>query len=126
MSDYYAALKAWQSGRNSPGEAMPEGFRIKPALKRSPEQVAALERVREWTRARFKLPDEAAVLVAEVACGLPGCPPLETVVAFWTDTDKRHQFKVFKRVADVTEDDLPPAWLKSGLIVDEETGWQCC
>ena len=126
VSDYYAALKAWQSGRNAPGEAMPEGFRIKPALKRSPEQVAALEQVREWTRARFKLPEEAAVLAVEVACRQPGCPPLETVVAFWTDTDKRHQFKVFKRVEEVVEDDLPPAWLKSGLVVDEETSFECC
>ena len=25
-------------------------------------------------------------MVAEVACAVPGCPPLETVVAFWTDT----------------------------------------
>jgi broad specificity phosphatase PhoE len=55
---------------------------------------AALERVREWTRARFKLPDDAAILVAEVVCVLPGCPPLETVVAFWTGNDTRHHFKL--------------------------------
>ena len=61
MSDYYTALKAWQSGQNAPGDNMPEGFRIRPALKRSPEHVAALGQVRDWTRARFKLPEEAAV-----------------------------------------------------------------
>jgi hypothetical protein len=128
MSDYYTALKAWQAGRNEPGGAgsMPEGFRIRPALKRSPEHVAALERVRQWTRARFKLPEEAAVMAVEVACRLPGCPPLETVVAFWTDGDKRHQFKVFKRVEEVAEDDVPPGWLKGALVVDEEAGWDCC
>ena len=64
--------------------------------------------------------------MAEVACRLPGCPPLETVVAFWTDTDKRHQFKVFKRVEEVAADDLPPAWLKSALLVDEDTSFDCC
>ena len=47
MSDYYAALRAWQTGQNAPGEGMPEGFRIKPALKRSPEHVAALAKVRD-------------------------------------------------------------------------------
>ena len=41
-------------------------------------------------------------------------------MAFWTDTDKRHQFKVFKPVEEVVEDDLPPAWLKSALVVDED------
>ena len=127
MSDYQTVFKAWQSGRhNAPGEGMPEAFRIKPAFKRPPEQVAALERVREWTRTRFRLPEDGAVMVAEVACGLAGCPPLETVVAFWTDGDKRHQFKVFKRVEEVVEDDLPPTWLRSGLVVDEDTGFDCC
>ena len=49
MSDYYTALKAWQTGRNDPDDtgAMPEGFRIRPALKRSPEHVAALATVRD-------------------------------------------------------------------------------
>ena len=50
---------------------------------------------RAWTRARFALPEDAVILVSEIACGLPGCPPLETVVAFWTD-DRRHRFKLFK------------------------------
>ena len=59
-----------------------------------PEHLEALERVREWTRARFKLAEDATILVSEVACGLPGCPPLETVVAFWTEGDTRHHFKV--------------------------------
>ncbi|MCC6887628.1 MAG: hypothetical protein IT536_03755 [Hyphomicrobiales bacterium] len=125
MSDYESALKAWQSGRSEAG-VMPEGFRIRPALKRSPEHVAALERVRQWTRARFGLAEEAAVLAVEVACRLPGCPPLETVVAFWNDAHQRHQFKVFKRAEDVVESDLPPAWLKPALAVDEDAGLDCC
>ena len=29
--------------------------------------------------------DDAAILVAEVACAVPGCPPIETVIAFWSD-----------------------------------------
>ena len=63
MSDYHQALKAWQSGRN--GSTMPEAFRIGPALKPDPERSAALERVRGWTRARFALSEEAAILVAQ-------------------------------------------------------------
>src|SRR5439155_6631901 len=71
-----------------------------------PEYLQALDRVKEWTRVRFKLPQDAAILVTEVACALPGCPPLETVVAFWTDADTRHHFKVFKPLAEVVADDL--------------------
>jgi len=85
-----------------------------------PERSAALERVRVWTRTRFALPEDAAILVAQVACSLPGCPPLETAVAFWTDGPTRHQFKLFKPVAEVVEDDLPPSWMKPALIVGSD------
>ena len=95
-------------------------------IKKSPEHAAALDRVREWTRARFKLPDDAAILVAEVVCVLPGCPPLETVIAFWTEGHRRHHFKVFKPVAEVVSDDLPPAWLKDALAVPEGFECDCC
>jgi nitrate reductase delta subunit len=93
-------------------------------FKRTPAQVAALDRVRAWTRERFKLADALPVVVAEVACGLPGCPPLETVVAFWTEDDRRHQFKLFKPVAEVVQDDLPFAWLKDSLV--STAGDECC
>jgi hypothetical protein len=96
------------------------------SLKRGPEELAALDRVRDWTRARFALPEEAAIIVAEVACGLPGCPPIETVVAFWAAGDTRHQFKVFKPVRDVVEDDLPFAWLKDALVTLDGMDCDCC
>src|SRR5215813_7495639 len=94
-------------------------------IKKSPEHSAALVRVRTWTRERFALSDDDAILVAEVACGLPGCPPLETVVAFWAGA-KRHHFKVFKPVARVTPDDLPIAWLKDSLAIPEGADCDCC
>jgi hypothetical protein len=94
--------------------------------RKRPEHLAAIDRVRDWTRERFKLPDDAAIMVTEVTCALPGCPPLETVVAFWTASDTRHHFKVFKPVAEMVEDDLPPSWMKNALIVVEGFGCECC
>jgi nitrate reductase delta subunit len=95
-------------------------------LKKRPEHLAVLDQVREWTRGRFKLPEDAAILVSEVACALPGCAPLETVIAFWTEGDKRHHFKLFKPVAEVVEDDLPPSWMKNALVEIEGIGCECC
>ena len=95
-------------------------------LKRSAAQRDALARVRAWTRDRFRLAADAAILVTEIACGLPGCPPLETVVAFWTEDERRHQFKVFKPVQEITEDDLPFAWQKDSLAAPEGFGCDCC
>ncbi len=95
------------------------------AAKKSPEHLRALDQVGEWTRERFELPQEAAILVSELACTLPGCPPLETVVAFWTTDQQRHQFKLFKRVEEVVYDDLPYNWLMNSLADDDED-CDCC
>jgi hypothetical protein len=91
-----------------------------------PDHLAALERVREWTRARFKLAEDDTIMVTELNCVVPGCPPIETVVAFWSNADTRHHFKVFKPVAEVSEDDLPPSWMKNALIVVDGIGCECC
>ncbi len=86
---------------------------------------AALDRVRDWTQTRFKLAEDETVMVSEVACGVPGCPPIETHVVFWTALG-RHHFKVFKPLADVVEDDLPPAFMKDALMWVEGAECSCC
>ena len=95
------------------------------SAKKNPERLQAVERVADWTRERFSLPQEAAISVAEVACSLPGCAPLETVVMFWV-AEQRYEFKLFKPVAEVAVGDLPYAWLKDALAVQEGIGWECC
>jgi nitrate reductase delta subunit len=94
-------------------------------INKSPQHRAALDRVRQWTRARFALGEDAAILVAEVACAVPGCPPLETVIAFWSG-GRRHHTKVFKPVGEVTEDDLPPSWMKDAIAVPDDFECDCC
>ncbi len=93
--------------------------------KSRPGDAAALDRVRDWTRARFKLTDDETIMVSEIACGVPGCPPIETHVVFWT-TLGRHHFKVFKPLTEVAEDDLPPAFMKNALIALEGVDCDCC
>jgi len=91
---------------------------------RGPDQSRAIVRVREWVRDRFALGD-AAIVVAELNCAVPGCPPIETVIAFWSE-GRRHHFKIFKPVAEVTEADLPPRWYKSALAVPDDYECDCC
>ena len=86
---------------------------------------AATDRVRVWTRERFTLADHEAVMVSEVACGVPGCPPVETHVVFWTPAG-RHHFRVFKPLGDVVEEDLPPAFMKNALTWVEGAECSCC
>jgi nitrate reductase delta subunit len=93
---------------------------------RPPENREAIARVKQYVRTRFRLVEDDVVMVTELECGLPGCPPLETVIAFWTEDQQRRHYKVFKPVAEVMEDDLPPWWMKNALIVPEGTGCDCC
>jgi hypothetical protein len=93
--------------------------------KKSQRDGAALDRLRDWTRARFALSDDETVMVSEVACSVPGCPPIETHLVFWTAAG-RHHFKIFKPLADVVEDDLPPAFMKNALIALEGVDCDCC
>jgi hypothetical protein len=120
IKDEETTIREWLSARAAPGGKPQPGF-----ISRRPEHAEALERVRDWTRRRFALPGEATILAAEIACALPGCPPLETIVVFWSDAATRHRFKVFKPVEQVVEDDLPYAWLKEALI-DDGSGFECC
>ena len=103
---------------------MPASTKVQP-LKRSPADHETLGRVREWTRERFTLAADAAILVSEIACGLPGCPPLETVVVFWIG-ETRHHFKLFKPVEEVAYDNLPFTWMKESLILPDGFGCECC
>ena len=86
--------------------------------------LAAVENIQVWTRQRFKLAADAAVLVAEVACRVPLCPPLETAVAFWTADEKRHQFKLYKPLLEVVYDDI--GWLIGSPTEHDSSAWDCC
>ncbi len=94
-------------------------------IKKSPNAAEALDRVRHWTRARFKLAADETVMVSEIACGVPGCPPVETHIVFWTALG-RHHFKIFKPLTDVIEDDLPPAFMKNALVALDSADLDCC
>jgi nitrate reductase delta subunit len=96
------------------------------SFKKSSTDRYAIARVGDWTKTRFGLPDHATVMVAEVNCQVPGCPPVETVIAFWTDPDTRYRFKVFKPVAEVVVDDLPVSWLLPSLLDEDDLGCDCC
>jgi hypothetical protein len=104
---------------------MPASFDMMRSRKLSPGHAAALDQVRDWTRTRFALTDDETVMVSEMACSVPGCPPVETHLVFWTAAG-RHHFKVFKPVVEVVEDDLPPAFMKNALIALEGIDCDCC
>lgn len=93
--------------------------------KKSPDRAAAHERLRAWTCERFTLADDETIMVSQIACSVPGCPPVETHVVFWTQAG-RHHFKIFKPLAEVGADDVPPAFLKNALVTPQGSDCDCC
>jgi hypothetical protein len=95
-------------------------------LKGGAERADAASRIKRWARERFGLGGDAIVLVSELESATPGFPPLHTVVAFWTAERKHYHFRVFKPLAAVTEDDIPPAWYREALAVTPGVDCGCC
>jgi hypothetical protein len=60
--------------------------------------------VKQWVRELFVLSDDATVMVIELRCLEPGCPPLETVIAILSENGNRH-YELHKSIAEVTEED---------------------
>jgi hypothetical protein len=96
------------------------------SLRREEAWFVARASIKRWTRERFGLDAGDLVEAGEVASELPGCPPRETRVEFWTAGGARHHFKVFKPLDAVTLDDIPPAWLLEALAVPEGYECDCC
>jgi hypothetical protein len=93
--------------------------------KKRVENGEASDRLRAWTRARFALTEDETVMVSQVACAVPGCPPIETHLVFGTARG-RHHFKIFKPLVEVVENDLPPAFMKNALIALDGADVDCC
>ena len=59
--------------------------------------------IKDWIREFITLAEEYAVLVTELKCTEPGCPPLETVIALLGPNGQKYQRKIHLPVASVTE-----------------------
>ncbi|MBC8070661.1 MAG: hypothetical protein IAG13_20190 [Deltaproteobacteria bacterium] len=58
----------------------------------------------------FEARGDDAVVVNEVSCTEPGCPPIETVIVLLRAGSPPRQVKVHKPAAEVSPDDLRAAF----------------
>jgi len=73
---------------------------------------AHTQRIKQWVIETFELGEDVSVLVTELQCSEPGCPPLETVIAIMGADKTKKQHKLHKPLAEVTPADI--AELKDG------------
>jgi len=62
--------------------------------------------VKTWVREIFMVPDDVTVMITELQCTEPGCPPMETVIAIMRTGQAPEQYKLHQAVVDVTHSDI--------------------
>ncbi|MGE0644801.1 MAG: hypothetical protein AB7P24_14120 [Nitrospira sp.] len=73
------------------------------------------DRIKAWARAVFHLNDETTVMVTELECREPGCPPIETVIALLKGSGNTQQYKIHKTADTIGLSDV------EGLTVNGES-----
>jgi hypothetical protein len=68
--------------------------------------AAKTRQIKEWAREIFVLGDEVTVLVSELTCREPGCPPVETVIALLRGRDDATKYTIHRPAAEVTREDV--------------------
>ena len=65
--------------------------------------VALSKQIKVWVRDYAMVPEDFAILVTELKCAEPGCPPLETIVALLGPGGAQYQQKVHLAINQITE-----------------------
>lgn len=72
-----------------------------------------LRRIRGWVEDALHLEPDATVLITELRCHEPDCPPVETVIGVLRAGVGAQQFKISKAAADVVRADIAALWVGS-------------
>ena len=67
---------------------------------------ASARQIKIWTRELFDPAGEATILVSELTCSEPGCPPVETVIAIFRGADESVKYKIHRPSAEITRADV--------------------
>lgn len=76
--------------------------------------------VREWTRQALSLDESETVLVTELRCVEPGCPPREVIITVFAAHTPRRQRRIHCALADLDEARVCQAWLAPTSCGDDQ------
>jgi hypothetical protein len=83
-----------------------DGVLIDPLGSRPRLDPARTAELKGWARQALALSEDTTIMVTELRCTEPGCPPFETVFAVMDKPGAPRQYKVFKPITEVTENDV--------------------
>jgi hypothetical protein len=73
---------------------------------RPPHRSPNLSKLKESVRQSLDLTEDTTVLIRQLACTEPGCPPIETVVAVLPMDGPARRWTLHRGVEEITPDDL--------------------
>jgi hypothetical protein len=62
--------------------------------------------IKNWTQEALSLHEEAVVMVSELQCHEPDCPPIETVIIVIETGNEQRMFKVHKAIDELTREEV--------------------
>jgi hypothetical protein len=65
-----------------------------------------VDRIKSWTRELWGFGDDVAIMVTELECREPGCPPIETVIAVLEGPGITRQYKIHKTTDEIDRHDV--------------------
>jgi G3E family GTPase len=65
-----------------------------------------VDQIRYWAQQNLEFPPDAPIVVKEVPCVKPGCPPIETAIIVFLKGEPPRLFKIQRTINDVTFDDV--------------------
>ncbi|EFH80825.1 MULTISPECIES: hypothetical protein [Ktedonobacter] len=65
-----------------------------------------VEQVKSWVHQALHPDEDTSIMVTELRCSEPGCPPIETVIALLKTAHPTSQYKIHKTIAEITQEDI--------------------
>jgi hypothetical protein len=75
-------------------------------LNPKPSTAAIRQKLETFVRSRWACHEDDHVLIQELNCMEPDCPPKETMIAIFSDGKQPIQFRIHKALSDVEWSDL--------------------
>jgi hypothetical protein len=64
------------------------------------------QQVKAWVTEALHVEDDTSLMVTEMRCTTPDCPPVKTVIALMATAQPIRQYKIHKPLAEITQDDV--------------------
>ncbi|HEX4205606.1 MAG TPA: hypothetical protein VHZ51_15710 [Ktedonobacteraceae bacterium] len=79
---------------------------IDPAGARPKADLRLVQQIKTWVTEALHVGEDTTLMVTEMRCTTPDCPPIKTVIALMETAQPIRQYKIHKPLADILQEDV--------------------